>query len=634
MISTVASRYAARMTSHSSQRISPALVIGAVGIVFGDVGTSPLYALRAVLAAGLNPSSLPDVLGVLSLIFWAIALVVGLKYVAIVLRADNEGEGGVLALTQLTLRSASYKLAGTLSLMGLVGCALFFGDGVITPAISVLSAVEGLELVAPDLKSAIVPIALGILVALFVVQKKGTTTIGQAFGPIMVTWFVTLSALGVASIFKTPEVIAAVNPKFAIDLFLAHPTMGLVIFGAVFLCVTGGEALYADLGHFGRRAITGGWLLIVWPALLLNYFGQGALLLRDPAAAENPFFLLAPREFLFPLVILATAATVIASQAVISGVFSIARQCQQLGLLPRMRVVHSSEEAIGQVYVPSINWLLCVMTLTLVIGFGSSESLAGAYGVGVSITMALDSILMLIFLFSISTRNRTLQIIAISFVLMIESLFIAGNLLKLPDGGWVPLALGFFLLLIMQTWQHGRRELVSRTEREDYTMNEFKALLDRINPKIVEKTEIFLSSDTTRIPRTLIRNIQVNQIRHSQTILLTVVTVSRPRVLVGSRTHVEEILPGIYRITCNVGFMEAINIPVLLQEARRQFKELDIKGASYMLSRDDIVTSNRPGMMQIQKRLFAFMSRNSELAGRHFGIPADKIIESGRQVEI
>jgi KUP system potassium uptake protein len=622
------------MASHSSQQATPALVIGAVGIVFGDVGTSPLYALRAVLSTGLNPSSLPDILGVLSLIFWAIAWVVGLKYVAIVLRADNEGEGGVLALTQLTLGSASFKLAGVLSLMGLAGCALFFGDGVITPAISVLSAVEGLELVAPDLESAIVPIALGVLVCLFLVQKKGTTTIGRAFGPIMVTWFATLSALGVASIVKTPEVLAAVDPRYAIALFFSHPTMGLVIFGAVFLCVTGGEALYADLGHFGRRAITGGWLLIVWPALLLNYFGQGALLLRDPSAAENPFFLLAPRELLFPLVILATAATVIASQAVISGVFSIARQCQQLGLLPRMRVVHSSEHAIGQVYVPSINWLLCVMTLALVIGFRSSEALAGAYGVGVSITMALDSILMLIFLFSISTRNRALQIAAISFVLLIEMVFIAGNLLKLPDGGWVPLVLGLSLLTIMQTWRHGREVLVSRTQREDFTLGEFKSLVDRIKPMTIDKTVVFLSSDSTRIPRTLVRNIQVNQIRHSQTILLTVVTAPIPRVLAGSRTRVEEILPGVYRIVCNVGFMEQIDVPSLMQEARRHFKELDLRGASYMLSRDDIVTSSRPGMTRIQKALFAFMSRNSEFAGSHFGIPAERIIESGRQVEI
>lgn len=622
------------MASHSLQQVNLALIVGAVGIVFGDVGTSPLYALRAVLSTGLNPSSLADILGVLSLIFWAIALVVGLKYVAIVLRADNEGEGGVLALTQLTLGSASSKLAGVLSLMGLAGCALFFGDGVITPAISVLSAVEGLELLAPDLESAILPIALGILVGLFLVQKKGTTKIGRAFGPIMVTWFAVLSALGVASIVKTPEVLAAVDPRYAITLFVSHPTMALVIFGAVFLCVTGGEALYADLGHFGRKAITGGWLLIVWPSLLLNYFGQGALLLRDPGAAENPFFLLAPNELLLPLVILATAATVIASQAVISGVFSIARQCQQLGLLPRMRVVHSSEHAIGQVYVPSINWLLCVMTLTLVIGFRSSEALAGAYGVGVSITMALDCILMLIFLFSISARNRALQIAAIGFVLLIDTIFIAGNLLKLPDGGWVPLALGLSLLTIMQTWRHGRETLVARTQREDFTLNDFKNLVDRINPATIDKTVVFLSSDSTRIPRTLVRNIQVNQIRHSQTILLTVVIAPIPRVLAGSRTRVEEILPGVYRIVCNVGFMEQIDVPALMQEARRHFKELDLRGASYMLSRDDIVTSSRPGMTRIQKALFAFMSRNSEFAGRHFGIPAERIIESGRQVEI
>jgi KUP system potassium uptake protein len=622
------------MSSSSPQSVTPALVIGAIGIVFGDVGTSPLYALRAVMQTGLDPSLLSDVLGALSLIFWAIALVVGLKYVAIVLRADNDGEGGVLALTQLALARASFKIAGTLSVMGLVGCALFFGDGVITPAISVLSAVEGLELVAPSFEAVIVPLAVGILLALFVIQKKGTTRIGRAFGPIMVTWFLVLAALGVRSILQTPEVLAAADPRYALELLYRHPLVSLAIFGAVFLCVTGGEALYADLGHFGRKAITRGWLLLVWPALLLNYFGQGALLLRDAGAIQNPFFLLAPRELLLPLVCLATAATVIASQAVISGVFSITRQCEQLGLLPRMRIVHSSEQAIGQVYVPFINWMLCLTTLMLVIGFGSSSSLAGAYGVGVSITMALDSVLMLALLGSTTKRYRPALIAVMAFVILIEIGFIAGNLLKLPDGGWVPLALGILLFFVMATWRQGRTVLAAKVRRDDFTLAEFQHLIERTQPAVVEKTAVYLASDSTSVPRALVRNVELNRVLHAQTVLLTVQTAASPRVLAGSRTRMQELLPGVYRIVCTVGFMDHVDVPALTQEARRHFKDLELKGAVYIVGRDDIVTSRRPGMTRIQKALFAFMSRNAEFAGSHFGIPAERILESGRQVEI
>lgn len=622
------------MSSASTRSVTPALVIGAIGIVFGDVGTSPLYALRAVMQTGLNPLLLPDVLGVLSLIFWAIALVVGLKYVAIVLRADNDGEGGVLALTQLALARTHFNIAGTLSAMGLIGCALFFGDGVITPAISVLSAVEGLELVAPSFEGVVVPLALGILLALFVIQKKGTTRIGRAFGPIMVTWFLVLAALGAHSILQTPEVLVAINPRYALELLYQHPLVALAIFGAAFLCVTGGEALYADLGHFGRKAITQGWLLLVWPALLLNYFGQGALLLRDATAIQNPFFLLAPRELLLPLVCLATAATVIASQAVISGVFSITRQCEQLGLLPRMRIVHSSEQAIGQVYVPFINWMLCLTTLMLVIGFGSSSALAGAYGVGVSITMALDSILMFALLLSTTPRYRSALMAVIVFVLLIELGFIAGNLLKLPDGGWVPLALGLLLFFVMATWRQGRSVLAAKVRRDDFTLPEFQRLIDQIEPAMVEKTAVYLASDSTLVPRALVRNVQLNRVLHAQTVLLTVQTATSPRVLAGSRTRVQELLPGVYRIVCTVGFMDHVDVPALMQEARRHFKDLELKGALYIVGRDDIVTSRRPGMTRIQKALFAFMSRNAEFAGSHFGIPAERILESGRQVEI
>ena len=623
------------MTAPKSLTPSAALVIGAMGIVFGDVGTSPLYAFRAIFSvSGLGAGELANVLGVLSLIFWSIAAVVALKYVAIVLRADNEGEGGVLALMQLARASAGPGAGTWLAVMGLAGCALFFGDGVITPAISVLSAVEGLELVAPELGQAVVPIAIGILVGLFVIQKKGTSSIGRAFGPIMLLWFGTLATTGVVSILQFPQVLAAVNPMHAALLVGEHPGLALAIFGAVFLCVTGGEALYADLGHFGRPAIARAWYLLVWPALLLNYFGQGALVLRDPGALESPFFRLVPAALTLPLVVLATAATVIASQAVISGVFSITRQCQQLGYLPRMQVVHSSEEAIGQVYVPFVNWVLCALTLILVVSFGSSEALAGAYGVGVSITMVLDSLLMLSLLVATQRRFRELQIGLIGAVLVVELLYVAGNLQKLDSGGWVPLVMGASLFLLMRTWQQGREAVSARTAREDYRQAEFLALLERLNPTVVDRTVVFMSGNPELVPRTLVRNLQTNNVLHSQTILLTVRTAPVPHVDTGSRVRVQELHPGLYRVVCTVGFMDRPDVPALLREAQRRSKELELKHAMYVLGRDDVVTTGRSPLTRPQKAVFAFMSRNAEFAGNHFGISADHIVESGSQVAI
>ena len=623
------------MSGSKSLTPAAALVIGAMGIVFGDVGTSPLYAFRAIFTvSGLGAGNLADVLGVLSLVFWSIAAVVALKYVAIVLRADNEGEGGVLALMQLARASSGPEAGAWLALMGLAGCALFFGDGVITPAISVLSAVEGLELVAPELERTVVPIAAGILVALFVIQKKGTARIGRAFGPIMLAWFGTLAVTGLTSIVEAPQVLAAVNPVHAAALVGTHPGLALAIFGAVFLCVTGGEALYADLGHFGRPAIARAWYLLVWPALLLNYFGQGALVLRDPGAIESPFFRLVPGALTLPLVVLATAATVIASQAVISGVFSITRQCQQLGYLPRMQVVHSSEEAIGQVYVPFVNWVLCTMTLILVVSFGSSAALAGAYGVGVSITMVLDSLLMLSLLATTQRRFRPLQTALIGVVLCIELLYVAGNLQKIDSGGWVPLVMGCTLFLLMRTWQQGREAVAARTAREDFRPAEFLAMLERLQPSVVERTVVFMSGDPERIPRTLVRNLQTNGVLHAQTILMTLRTAAVPHVDTGSRTRVQELRPGLYRVLCTVGFMDRPDVPALLREAQRREKQLDLKHAVYVLGRDDVVTSGRSPLTRLQKALFAFMSRNAEFAGSHFSISAENIVESGSQVAI
>jgi KUP system potassium uptake protein len=587
----------------SSRAVSPslALVIGAMGVVFGDVGTSPLYAFRAVFTvSGLSPAELANIQGVLSLVFWSIASVVALKYVTIVLRADNDGEGGVLALMQLARGSAGTRAAVPLTLMGLIGCALFFGDGVITPAISVLSAVEGLELAAPSLAGSVVPITVVILLVLFRLQRKGTERIGRAFGPIMLLWFTVLAVLGTLSIVQSPEVLVAVHPAYAFALFIDHPGIALAVFGAVFLCVTGGEALYADLGHFGRPAIARAWYFLVWPALLLNYFGQGALLLRDPAALASPFYKLAPAAMVLPLVLLATAATVIASQAVISGVFSIARQCQQLGFLPRMRIVHSSEEAIGQVYVPFVNWALCLMTLLLVVAFGSSDRLAGAYGV----------------------------------VLALEALYILGNLQKIGDGGWVPLALGSTLFFLMQTWRSGRDVVASRTAREDLRPAEFVALVDRLQPTVVDRTVVFLSGNAELMPRTLVRNLQTNRVLHAQTIVMTLHTASVPRVDFGSRVRLHELRPGLYRVVATIGFMDRPDIPALLREAQRRHKELELRGAAYVIGRDDVVTTGRSDFTRLQKALFAFMSRNAEFAGDHFGIPAEQILESGGQVAI
>lgn len=615
--------------------LSAGLVVGALGVVFGDVGTSPLYALRTVFAdSHLDPADLGNILGVLSLIFWSILLIVAVKYVLIVLKADNEGEGGVLALTQLTVHSADRRLIAVLSFIGLAGCSLFFGDGVITPAISVLSAVEGLEIVAPDLEHAVIPIAAVVLLGLFSVQKRGTDTIGKAFGPIMIIWFTTLAVLGVRSIVQNPEVLVAVNPLYAISLVQTHFVLSLTIFGAVFLCVTGGEALYADLGHFGRPAISWAWFIGVLPALLLNYFGQGALLLREPDALKNPFYLLAPQEVILPLVLLSTAATVIASQAVISGVFSICRQCQLLGYLPRMRIVHSSESSIGQVYLPSVNWALCICTLILVAGFQSSDALAGAYGIGVSITMVIDSVLMLSLLWTIRKGVNVAQMVVLGLVLIIELLFVLGNSAKITSGGWFPLIFGLALLTAMRTWQRGRSELAKRTSREDYTPHKFQELLESTRPVTVPRTAVFLSSDRTLLPRTLVRNVKYNGVIHAQTVVLNLQTAPVPRVLRGSTTRSEMLMPGLYRIWAQVGFMETPDVPKLLRDAQRTWKDLDLHDVTYFLGRDDIVLTNQGNLPLWRKRLFAFMSRNSAFAGTHFGLEASKVVESGAQVEL
>jgi KUP system potassium uptake protein len=550
------------------ERVPIALSVAAVGVVFGDIGTSPLYSLRACFE-GLGPGSANplNVLGVLSLIFWSLTLVISVKYVSIILRADNKGEGGVLALTSLVLSENPYRAPKLIAILGLIGCALFYGDGVITPAVTVLGAVEGLSITSPGLSKAVLPITLVALLWLFSLQRRGTGAIGRLFGPFMVFWFLLLAALGAVELIERPHVLFALNPYYALVFLNHHAGVAFIVFGAVFLAVTGGEALYADLGHFGRKPIARAWFVLVWPCLVLNYFGQGALLLEDPAALSNPFYLLAPEWSRGPLVIIATAASIIASQAVLAGVFAIAYQCQQLGYLPPLRTRHSSEEAIGQVYVPVVNWLICGATLALTIGFGSSSSIANAYGVGVSCTMVIDTLLIVLLLIGRDTRRTKFEIGVLGILLLLDLAFVLSNLGKVPTGGWFPLLFGLMVFGVMRTWQNGRESVSEKMRREERSVESFLTRIARHPPLKTPGVAVFLTSNPEGIPRTLVRNLKMNGVMHEFTIIFTRQTQRIPRVMRGKQIVVKSLAPGLYRVTANVGFMEVPTVPKLLKDA-------------------------------------------------------------------
>ena len=613
------------------------LALGALGVVFGDIGTSPLYALRTSMQAVKDMGAGPDaVLGVLSLIFWAITLVVTIKYVGLVLRADNRGEGGVLALTALVVNEGRARYPVLLAALGLAGCAFFYGDGTITPAVSVLSAVEGLELANPEFSKAVVPLSVIVLIVLFAAQRRGTGSIGSLFGPVMLVWFFTIAALGVAKIVEHPEVLQAINPLLGALLVARHPGLGLLVLAAVFLAVTGGEALYADLGHFGRRPIRIVWYGLVWPSLTLNYFGQGALLLSDPTAVANPFYLLAPSYLLIPLVVLATAATIIASQAVISGVFSMTQQALQLGFLPRMRVAQTSASSIGQIYVPAVNGILCLATLGLVVAFKSSDNLANAYGIAVVCTMLITAILLVVLLSgraASDARSRWLLVLAVPFV-FIDGLFLIANIEKIPNGGWFPLLFGLGVFMTMRTWMRGRTVVSEHLRRQERSVADFLEELARVAPQQVPGTAVFLSSNASAVPRTLTRNVRYNGVLHQHTVLMSVLTERIPRVPRGGRIKVTRLAEQLWRIEARVGFMERADVPRLLREAERLGLGFRTENATYFLGRDDIVVSSPRGMARWRKRLFLFLARNSEFAGAHFGIPPERMIELGGQVQI
>jgi KUP system potassium uptake protein len=614
-----------------------ALTLGSLGVVYGDIGTSPLYALREAVAAstggGGGAVSRAAVFGVLSLILWALIITVTLKYVVVLMRADNNGEGGTLALMALAQR-ALRRGANVIALCGIISAALFYGDAMITPALSVLSAVEGLKVATPAFDPYIVPLTVAILVALFAVQSHGTAKVAAFFGPIMTVWFVVIAIPGVAFVAADPEVLLAFNPAYGVTFLASHGGIGLVTLGAVFLAVTGAEALYADLGHFGRRPIQTAWLGLVLPSLALNYLGQGALVLANPRALENPFFLLYPDWALLPMVALATVATVIASQAVISGAYSLSQQAIQLGLLPRLEIRHTSEAHYGQIYVPRVNTLLLVGVLLLVALFRSSSALASAYGIAVSGTMVVTGIMAIVVVWRVWRWSPLAAVALMVPFLLIDLTFLGANLLKVVEGGWVPLALGGFIMTIMYTWRRGTRLLYEKTRRQETPLQELVAMLERKPPVRVRGTAVFLTSDPGFAPTALMHSLKHYKVLHEKNVILTIETANTPRVDPAQRVRIEPVGDTFTRVGLRFGFMERPNIPRALAIARKLGWSFDIMSTSFFLSRRALKPAARSGMPRWQDRLFIMLTRLANDATDYFQIPTDRVVEVGTQVTI
>jgi KUP system potassium uptake protein len=611
------------------------LTLGSIGVVFGDIGTSPLYAFREAVTHAANGATVSRaiVLGVLSLILWSLFIVVTAKYVLLLLRADNNGEGGTLSLMALGQRALGRRSLPLLAL-GVVGASMFIGDSMITPAISVLSAVEGLKLVTPALEHYVVPLTIFILVVLFSVQSSGTARVASLFGPVMLVWFTALAVMGLVHISDDPTVMAAINPWYAIQFMLSHGTIGLVTMGLVFLAVTGGEALYADLGHFGRKPIQTGWFYFVLPALLINYFGQGALVLSDPAAIENPFYRLVPEILLLPLVVLATAATVIASQAVITGAFSLIRQAVQLGLLPRFEVRYTSETHAGQIYLPRVNRLLLIGVVLLVLLFRTSSGLASAYGIAVSTTMVVDGIMGFVVVWKLwNWRAATAAAMILPFV-VVDMSFFAANLLKLLEGAWVPLLFGVAVAVMIWTWRRGAAILTAKTRRIEVPLADLIKSLEKRPPHIVKGTAVFLTSDPSFVPTALMHNLKHNKVLHEHNVILTIETAQTPRVDPSERVKMETISEKFSTVRLRFGFMESPNVPKALVIARKLGWQFDIMATSFFVSRRSLKPSAQSGMPQWQDHLFIAMSRSANDATDYFQIPTGRVVEVGTQVTI
>ncbi|GAA3916221.1 potassium transporter Kup [Luteimonas lutimaris] len=614
------------------------LVVGAIGVVFGDIGTSPLYTIKQAFSPHYGLTANHDtVLGVLSLVFWSLTMVVTIKYVTIIMRADNEGEGGIMALmtlAQRTLRKGS-RSAYVVGILGIFGASLFFGDGVITPAISVLSAVEGLEVVAPQLHAWIVPIVVVVLVTVFMAQRFGTEKVGKVFGPVMVLWFTALAVLGVLNILHAPEVLKAVNPWWALHFFYVHHFHGIFILGAVVLAVTGGEALYTDMGHFGARPIRLAWYYFVLPALMLNYLGQGALVLEHPEAIQNPFYVGVPQWARWPMIILATGATVIASQAVITGAFSISRQAMQLGYIPRMAIKHTSSETIGQIYIPGINWMLAVLVIGLVLAFGSSTALATAYGISVSATMLIDTLLLALVARALwpGWRKWVLPLCVLFFVADVG--FLIANGAKILDGGWFPVVLGIVLFVMLRTWRRGRELLHAEVRKEGIDLDSFLPGLMLAPPVRVPGTAIFMTADPGVVPHALLHNLKHNKVLHERNVFLTVETLSIPYAVPDERLKMEPIGEDFHRVIIRFGFMETPDVPLaLMRSCDQDGMHFDPMDTTYFASRETVMASRHRGMPVWRDKLFAFMHRNAAPATVFFRIPGNRLVELGAQVEI
>jgi len=631
--------YSSSEAGHGEKAASgrAALVLGALGVVYGDIGTSPLYTVRAALTpfAQMGP---PQILGVLSLLFWLLMVVVSLKYVTLILRADNRGEGGTLALMELAARGLKGRKRKVLTLMGLMGASLFYGDSVVTPAISVLSAVEGVSVVSDRLDDWVVPIAVLLITGLFMIQFRGTGAVGKLFGPLMLAWFTCMGVLGAWRIVQQPEILYALNPWWAFNIIAEAPWQTFLLLGALVLALTGAETLYADMGHFGRSAIRRAWFGLVLPSLVLCYFGQGALLLADPAAIKNPFFLMAPSWGLVPLVVLATVATIIASQSVISGTFSVTRQAVQLGFWPRMNIRHTSEKEEGQIYLPRVNQILCLAVLIVVVGFGSSQALASAYGFAVTGTMLMTTLLAFRVLpVGAKGIRRGLWMLLLVVLLIVDVLLFVPNTLKIPSGGWLPLLIAVFLMLMMQTWKRGREYVHELLAGDHQSLHTFMQGLEDYPPTRVPGTAVFMSMIVDTVPPALLHNLKHNKVLHEQVVFLTVQSADVPYVALHERYHLEPLTETSWQVVAQWGFKQEPNVPQLLEQIAQEHPNIHLEPmrTSYYLSRQTLIVTRRgPFYLRWRRLLFAVMARNASRSTGFFRIPPNRVVEMGMQLEL
>jgi len=621
------------------RQATAALVLGAIGVVFGDIGTSPLYALQTAFSPEHGiPLRADNVMGILSLIVWSMLWVITLKYLFVMMRADNDGEGGILALLALALRETGERpqLRWTIIGIGMFGAAMFYGDSMITPAITVLGAMEGLEVATPVFSPFVIPLSIGVIAGLFLIQSHGTARIGAFFGPVMIVWFLTIAALGVVELTKNPAVLAALQPAYAVDFLFAYPLQGFLVLGAVFLALTGGEALYADMGHFGRQAIRVGWLALVFPSLLLNYFGQAAFVLANPGAIENPFYLMVPEWGRYPMVVLASAAAIIASQAVISGAFSVTRQAIQLGYIPRLEILHTSERAIGQIYVPFVNWLLFIMVVLLVIGFQRAKDLGNAYGIAVSATMVIECLLAMVVARLIWKWPLWMVALVMGAFATVDATFFASNAMKFLSGGWFPILIGGTVFTMLMTWKRGRALMFRRLIEQGIPLKPFLEGLNAHPPVKVPGTAIFMTSNPDTVPHALLHNLKHNKVLHEQTVFLTIVSHDVPVVPSEDRVQFERLVNGFYQLQAWYGFKEQPDIDEILNACRVRYGlAFDVMDTSFFLSRETVIpTSDTPGMALWRDHLFAWMTRNATRATDFFNIPANRVVELGTHIEI